>query len=268
MFFRRMLGRCQTISAIVCHFEREFGVHSLKRLISIVVISTSLTACADRAATPILLFNGTGTSPNDVEAVRTILNTEHLIYSTANSAQLNGMGESEMRAYRLLIIPGGNFINIGNGLTSNTTANMRSAVQKGLNYFGICAGGFFAGNSPYNGLNLTDGAQFHFYSAEDQGIRKAAVSIASAEGSTLVQYWEDGPQFTGWGEVVAKYPDGTPAVVQGRFGRGWVILSGVHAEAPESWRRGMIFSTPVSADSAYAGTLISAALDGSSLSHY
>jgi hypothetical protein len=60
----------------------------------------------------------------------------------------------------------------------------------------------------------------------------------------------------------------TPAVVQGRSGRGWVILSGIHAEAPESWRRGMHFSTPASADNAYARTLIDAALRGISLPHF
>jgi hypothetical protein len=31
-----------------------------------------------------------------------------------------------------------------------------------------------------NGLNLTSGVRFHFYAAEDQGIRKAAVTIAGA----------------------------------------------------------------------------------------
>ena len=32
--------------------------------------------------------------------------------------------------------------------------------------------------------------------------------------------------------MVGKYPDGTPAIVEGTFGNGWVILSGVHPEAP------------------------------------
>ena len=177
------------------------------------------------------------------------------------------MGESQIRGYRLLIVPGGNFIDIGNGLTSSTTANIRNAVQSGLNYLGICAGGFFAGNSGYNGLNLTSGVRFGFYSAEDRGIRKAAVPIAGAGAPTLDQYWEDGPQFTGWGAVVGKYPDGTPAIVEGTFGSGWVILSGVHPEAPKDWRRGMTFNTPVSVDNAYAGTLIHAALNRTSLSH-
>lgn len=93
-----------------------------------------------------------------------------------NSSHLNEMGESQIRGYRLLIVPGGNFVNIGNSLTSSTTANVRNAVQNGLNYLGICAGGFFAGNSPYNGLNLTSGVRFGFCAAEARGIRKAAVA--------------------------------------------------------------------------------------------
>ena len=239
---------------------------------ALVVISTAFTACGVRGdtggAAPILVFKGKGTSPNDVAAVETILNGNHLSYSTVNSSQLNAMGESRIRGYRLLIVPGGNFIDIGNGLTSNTTANIRNAVQSGLNYLGICAGGFFAGNSGFNGLNLTSGVRFGFYSAEDRGIRKGAVPITGAGAPTLEQYWEDGPQFTGWGAVVGKYPDGTPAIVEGTSGSGWVVLSGVHPEAPKDWRRGMTFNTPVSIDNAYAGTLIRAALNRVPLSHY
>ena len=173
-------------------------------------------------------------------------------------------------ASRLLIVPGGNFVDIGHGLSSGTTANIRGAVQDGLNYLGICAGAFFAGSfpEPYQGLNLTSGVQFGFYAAEGRGIRKSAVAIAFAGGPTLDHYWEDGPQLTGWGAVVAKYPDGTPAVVQGTFGGGWVILSGIHPEAPASWRHGMTFTSPVDADHAYAATLIRAALEGAALPHY
>ena len=129
------------------------------------------TPPASGGVAPILLFNGTGTSPNDVEAIETILNNNHLNYSSVNSAQLNAMGESQM-------------------------------------------------------------------------------------------------QFAGWGEVVSKYPDGTPAVVEGTFGSGWVILSGVHPEAPERWRHGMTFATPGSEANACAGMLVRAALNRLSISHY
>ena len=243
-----------------------------------VLISTTFTACragGDKATmpahgydAPVLLFNGTGTSPGDVAALKKVLSSEHLNYSTVNSPQLNGMGESQIREYRLLIIPGGNFELIGNNLTSSTAANIHNAVQNGLNYLGICAGAFFAGNSPYNGLNLTSGSRFGFYAAEARGIRKAPVAVTAAGGQTLDQYWEDGPQLTGWGAVVGKYPDGTPAIVEGTFGNGWMILTGVHPEAPASWRRGMDFRTLVKIDNAYAARLIHAALNRELLPHY
>jgi hypothetical protein len=94
------------------------------------------------------------------------------------------------------------------------------------------------------------------------------VAITAVDTPLLEQYWEDGPQFTGWGSVVAKYPDGTAAIVEGTSGKGWVILTGVHPEAPENWRRGLTFTTPASVDNAYAGKLVDAALHGTLLPHY
>ncbi len=264
----------RALNTFVCQKLRRTPCLALA-IVSLLLIPIALTACGVRGnndtldgRSPILLFNGAGTSPNDVTAVKTILDSNHLRYSTANSSQLNEMSESQIRAYRLLIVPGGNFIDIGNSLNPSTTANIRNAIQNGLNYLGICAGGFFAGDSGYNGLNLTSGVRFGFYSAENQGIRKAAVPIACAGAQTLDQYWEDGPELTGWGDVVGKYPDGTPAIVQGTFGSGWVILTGVHPEAPADWRHGMTFTTPAPISNAYAGTLIHAALNQTLLPHF
>jgi glutamine amidotransferase-like uncharacterized protein len=216
----------------------------------------------------ILLFNGSGTSLGDVAALEAILNHNHFSYALANSGQLNAMSTSQLREYRLLMVPGGNFEEIGKALTRSTSTNIRDAVQGGLNYLGICAGAFLAGDSPYNGLHLTGEVRFRFYALEARGIRKAAVAIAAAGLPTLEHYWEDGPQFTGWGDPVAKYPDGTPAIVEGTVGDGWVILSGIHPEAPESWRRGMSFATPASVDNELAAMLVGAALNRTQLAHY
>jgi hypothetical protein len=218
---------------------------------------------------PILLFNGTGTTSSDVSAVEAILSTNKLTYATANSSQLNAMTETQLKAYKLLIVPGGDSITIGNNLKSGTTTNIHNAVvNDGLHYLGICAGGFFGGYSIYNGLNLTSGVWFNFYEDYNDGIYKEAVEISSPGSATLDQYWQDGPQFTGWGSIVGKFPDGTPAIVEGTSGKGWVILSGVHPEAPASWRYGMKFTTSVAVDNAYAGVLVLAALNGTSLPHY
>jgi len=92
--------------------------------------------------------------------------------------------------------------------------------------------------------------------------------VQAAGEPPLQHYWEDGPVLAGWGDVVGKYPDGTPAIVEASVGEGWVILSGVHPEAPDSWRDGMTFVTPASLDNAYSATLIDAALRRTRLIHF
>jgi glutamine amidotransferase-like uncharacterized protein len=218
-------------------------------------------------AAPILLFHGAGSSTKDVAQFERILNEQHLEYSLVNSAQLNDMSDERLRSYRLLIIPGGNYIEMGAGLSPATMTKVREAVQSGLNYLGICAGGLLAGDSirNHNCLNLTSGVSFDFYAAVRRGVHKDVVAVSGNGTPTLDQYWEDGPQFTGWGDVVGKYPDGTPAVVEARSGAGWVVLSGVHPEAPASWRRGMNFRTSVADCNEYAAGLIHAALEGTVL---
>jgi glutamine amidotransferase-like uncharacterized protein len=217
---------------------------------------------------PIILFNGTGTSPNDVEAIKNILSSNNLDFILVNSVQLNELDTSLLKKYKLIIIPGGNFIDIGKSFTSETTKSIQKAVHQGLNYLGICAGGFLAGNTRNNSFNLTKDVQFKFYSAEDKGVRKMAVAITNADGTLIEQYWEDGPQFSGWGEVVSKYPDGTPATVQGSYGSGWVVLTGIHSEAPESWRKEFHFSTSIENSHKYAIRLINAALEKTAMSHF
>ena len=230
-----------------------------------------LASCAPSppvAAPPILLFNGSGTSPGDVAAVESILDARHLGYATASSSRLNTMSASDLRAYRLLIVPGGNFVDMGNSLSPATSSNIRTAVHGGLHYLGLCAGGLLAGNTTVNGFNLTGGVRFPFYRLVEQDIHKAAVEITTVGAPAMQHYWEDGPQLSGWGAVVARFPDGTPAIVEDSVGKGWVILTGTHPEAPESWRRGLSFTTPASATIAYAGTLVEAALNGTSLPHF
>lgn len=218
---------------------------------------------------PVILFNGTGTSSSDVSAVEAILNDLGLAYATANSSQMNAMTQAQLNSYKLLIVPGGNSITIGQYLTRTATTNIHNAViNGGLHYLGICAGGFFGGYSIYNGLNLTSGRWFDFYEAYYHGIYKESVNISFPSGSKLDVYWQDGPQFTGWGSIVARFPDGTPAVVEGQSGAGWVILAGVHPEAPASWRYGMTFTSSVASNTSFAETLVSNALHGTYLPHY
>jgi glutamine amidotransferase-like uncharacterized protein len=245
--------------------------HAERRMFAVaaLLMAIALSGCTARtqngsADAPILLFNGVGTSPNDVKAIESLLASEKIEYATADSAQLNAIGVAALRRHGLLIVPGGNFMEIGKGLTPTTAANIREAIEHGLNYLGICAGGYLAGDCA-NGFNLASGAKFGCYAIEKQGIRKAVAPITLVGAVTLEQYWEDGPEFSGWGEVVGRYADGTPAVVQGEVCSGWVVLVGTHPEAPESWRREFEFTTPIEVDHQFAATVIRAALDGAAL---
>jgi glutamine amidotransferase-like uncharacterized protein len=217
----------------------------------------------------VLLFNGTGTSATDVVAVEAVLVTLNLSYDTADTSQIEAKSESQLAAYKLLIVPGGNSITIGDNLSKTATTNIHDAVvNDGLHYLGICAGAYFGGYSEYNGLNLTSGVWFNVYTNDGDGTGKTAVELSFPNDTQMDMYWQDGPQLDGWGDIISKYPNGTSSMVEGSSGKGWVILSGVHPEAPASWRVGMKFTTSLSADLAYAGTLVTAALNGTSLSHY
>ena len=218
--------------------------------------------------TPILIFNGTGTSPNDVIAVEKVVSGKGLAYHTANSSQLDGLSQSQLLAYKLFIVPGGNSITIGNNLSSKATSTVRAAVAQGLNYLGICAGGFFGGYSKYNGLDLTSGKWFTLYADYFKGIHKEPVAISFPGGTKLDIYWENGPSLSGWGQVVGKYPNGATAITEGYWGKGFVLMSGVHPEAPAGWRGGMHFFTPVEVDLAYAATLVTSALNRVTLPHF
>ena len=217
---------------------------------------------------PVLLFNGTGTD-SDVSAVESVLNTLKLSYATANSSQLNAMTETRLKAYKLFIVPGGNSITIGNNLLKTTTAMVRATVQNdGLHYLGFCAGAFFGSYQTANGLDLTSGVWFNVWPNYGRGTGKEAVEISFPNSSKLDMYWHDGPETSGWGYIVAKYPDGTAAIAEGAYGKGFAIMTSVHPEAPSSWRTGMTFTTSLSTDLAYAKTLVTAALNGTVLAHY
>src|SRR5216684_153599 len=224
---------------------------------------------AVKAAEPVLLYAGTGTTPGDVSVIEGILKNLNIGYLKADQNQLDAMTEPQLGGYTLLIVPGGDSRIIGENISANATATIHNAVaQYGLHYLGICAGAFFGGASIYNGLDLTSGVSFDLYADEFKGIHLEPVEITRASDSPLDVLWNDGPQLSGWGGVVARYPDGTPAIAEGTLGNGFVMLVAVHLEAPASWRQGMTFTTPVSVDVAYAGTVIQAALSGTSLPHF
>ncbi len=223
---------------------------------------------ASTSGATVLIYNGTGTTSGDVAAVESLVSSLRLSYHTVNSSELDRMSASQLLGYRLFLMPGGNAITIAGNLSKNATSSLRSAVASGLNYLGICAGGFFSGSSAYhNFTDLTSGVWFNVYNT-GSGIGKRAISISFAGGVKRDIYWQNGPNLSGWGNVIAKYPNGVTAMSEGFYGKGFVLLSAVHPEAPASWRYGMTFHTSLDDDLAFARTLVTSALNRTMLAHY
>src|SRR5262249_25150388 len=100
--------------------------------------SVLLASCSSHptGTEPILLFDGTGASRGSVAALRSVLENNHLVYATVDSAELDRMDEAQLRRHRLLIMPGGDFVEMGNGLSKDTTRRIRDSVGQGLSYLG------------------------------------------------------------------------------------------------------------------------------------
>lgn len=250
---------------------REIGVSILKAqfflgLFFIVALVRPAYAGAVPAPT-VLLYNGTGSSPTDVIAIKNILTAMNLKYDLVDSRALNAMTQTKLNNYKLIIFPGGNSIEMGNSLTKAATAAVKRAVtQGGVSYLGFCAGAFMAESSTlYNVFNLA-GTWFDFYDANL--IDMVWTTFPDGSKRDLV-YWE-GPYLTTFGSVIAKFPNGESAIAESKVGKGFVLVSGVHPEAPEDWRYGMAHSDVdgVSADVTYAGTLIGAAYTKTMLPHF
>jgi len=87
----------------------------------------------------------------------------------------------------------------------------------------ICAGAS-SGILHLQRMNLTGSVSFNFYADEFKGIHIEPVQITRPNDDWLDVYWQDGPAFR-WGAVVARFPDGTPAIVEGQSGKGFVIFT-------------------------------------------
>jgi glutamine amidotransferase-like uncharacterized protein len=227
----------------------------------------TLVFAANAESSQVLVYNGSGASAGDVSALIPRLEFLGYSYTLANEAQMNTMSRAQYDEYGLILWPGGDSIAMGSALSKETTGHIHdSIVLDGVSYLGFCAGAFMAETSSlYNTFKLAT-TYFNFY---DQGAI-GVVNIAFPGGmSDEIVYW-DGPQLSGWGQVVAKYPSGDPAIVQDFVGRnhGFVMLSGVHPEAPLTWDVPGYVEGQQTPDNTVAVSLVSAALNKAPLSHY
>jgi len=154
---------------------------------------------------PILLFNEQA-PPQRRRGDRDPSGEEPISLLAASSAQLDEMTAARLRTYHLIIVPGGDFIASDRSQEETAASSTSRAVR--CEYLGICAGAFFAGHTPYNGLNLTLWRAVRLLPLRRCGEpQRLGVPVSGAGTPTASTSWEDGPQLSGWGAVVGY---GTP----------------------------------------------------------
>jgi glutamine amidotransferase-like uncharacterized protein len=143
----------------------------------------------------------------------------------------------------LWIQPGGDAIEVANALSSAQKESIRRFVAAGGGYVGICAGAFFSDtwvddNDTVKGLGIIP------VTTGDFGSKTPVITPVNWMGTTRYLYLEEGAYFkvepTSPVRVIATYADGKPATIYSTFYRGRVAVSGVHPEAPEIWKQGLI----------------------------
>jgi hypothetical protein len=196
-------------------------------------------------ATDVLLFNGTGVSTSDWQTTEEIVKDHGWSYKLVNSAQLNAMSLDEISNFGVIIVPGGSGGTITSALTTSTRLRVRQAVRdRGVSYVGFCAGAWVAvgpeaettGVASY-GLALAKGAVLDLYLPGGIEPTAAMVDVTFSDGKARDLVWWGGPSTPEWKNgVVARYENGEPAISETWAGKGYVVISGPHPEAPQSWR--------------------------------
>jgi glutamine amidotransferase-like uncharacterized protein len=193
--------------------------------------------------TDVLLFTGSGTWGTEVTNLENILTSNGASYQSVSSAQLDAMSVDDIAQFGVMVFPGGAGGTEAGGLSAQTHANLRAAVQqRGVSYVGFCAGSFIAqapapaaGQDVSYGLGVVAGPVLDYYYLENQGTDIAMTLESFPDGSTADILWYGGPVTPNVaGGVIAKYPDGNPAMTQLWSGNGLVILSGPHPTANQA----------------------------------
>jgi glutamine amidotransferase-like uncharacterized protein len=203
--------------------------------------SIALKASQERSAKPLaLVYNGVGAcKPDCAKAVADVLRAKDFYVRYVNEKNFN---EELLSKAFLYVQPGGNAIEVAQSLSFHQKNLLRYYISNGLNYLGFCAGAFFIDHfvddkNSVLGLGLLNGQTLDLYKDS-----KARILRLTWENKERYLYFQEGPYFllnsNSKVEVLAWYNSRnlTPAVIKFYYGQGLVIASGVHPEAPLTWR--------------------------------
>jgi glutamine amidotransferase-like uncharacterized protein len=207
------------------------------------------------AFTDVMIYNGIGVSTSDWQATEEIVSSHSRqgrgwTYRLVNSAELNAMSLEEIASFGVIVVPGGKGGTITSYLNSSTRLNLRRAVQEfGVGYVGFCAGAWIAVGPEADtpevasyGLAVAEGVVLSTYWPDgNTSLTADIVPVTLQDGTVRNLVWWGGPSTPEWklasgqSGVLGRYKTGQPAISQTVSGRGVVVISGPHPEAPQSW---------------------------------
>jgi len=169
---------------------------------------------------------------------------EHQVsYQEVSAPDLNAWNEGELSRFDLLIIPGGYAPELTSELSAQTRERLRARVRAGaMGYLGFCAGAWLSISPPepdsisrYYGIGFIDGPILAETRMARTGQSVALVEAKLWDGSTRALLWWGGPvtpEAMGASDrVIARYPDGSPAISSLAAGSGRVVIAGLHPTA-------------------------------------
>jgi glutamine amidotransferase-like uncharacterized protein len=222
----------------------------------------------------VMLFNGDGVWASEEKSIKSMLLSHNATFEEVDSEELDAMSLEDITKFGLLIFPGGSGGTQSRSVSAATHARLREAVQKrGVSYIGFCAGAFIAvapapapGKDVSYGFGVVDGPELEYYYLENKGVNAAMTKLKLADGTSKDILWYGGPITPKTqGGVIAKYPDGNPAITQLWSGSGFVILSGVHPTATQNMLTSLGVKSSDGIHLDFAWTLIDSALHQASL---
>jgi glutamine amidotransferase-like uncharacterized protein len=217
----------------------------------------------------VLIFAGASSWSAEIDSLAAILLAHGSSYQEVSSEELNQMTLDQIAQYSLLVVPGGDAPTLTNSLTPQTHAALREAVQhRGVSYLGFCAGAWAAispapapGEDAAYGLSIVDGPIQQPNYLDQEGM-KFAISRAQFPNKTQRDLlWYGGPITPDSpGGVIARYPDGTPAITQLWSQKGFVIVSGLHPAATPDILSALGLSDGEAVDPDFAWALLDAGI--------
>lgn len=137
--------------------------------------------------------------------------------------------------------PGGYAVESIQSMGPALIQQLKNFIYNGGGFLGFCAGSFLStpkvGDSGVNGLGIVRG-----YTSVFEGLGSYAPAMLKINWGGKIRhiYWEGGPHIIPDVtdpnlKILGRYSNGNIAAVETKFGKGIVISTGLHPEAPTWW---------------------------------